>query len=193
MGADGEHRHTSGHWQLALTQSYQPMDPMTQPNEAAPPAIVFAPWKTPVENDELSLVSLSYGGASTILDCHSEGFSLEVPASRSLGAGDLEAVFLSVEKKSVVVFRFERPMAFRVLDEHGLLDIWTASGETPRPAHTSFMVKGHKWQQESELSWFMGGTEFSLMIATDWDCLEVVGPQPTVELRPAIVHLHAGK
>ena len=39
----------------------------------------------------------------------------------------------------------------------------------------------------------MGGTEFSLMIATDWNCLEVVGLQPTIELRPAIVHLHTGK
>ncbi|WP_138995742.1 hypothetical protein [Sphingomonas sp. PAMC 26621] len=97
---------TSGHWQPALSQSYQPMDTTTQPNEAALPSIVFAPWKTPVENDELSFVSLSYGGASTIVDCHSEGFSLEVPASGSLGAGDLEAVFLSVEKKSVVIFRF---------------------------------------------------------------------------------------
>lgn len=169
------------------------MDTTTQPNEAAPPAILFAPWKTPVENDELSLVSLSYGGASTKVDCHREGFSLEVPASGSLGAGDLEAVFLSVEKKSVVVFRFEGPAAFRVLDEHGLLDIWTASEKTPRPARTTFMVKGHRWQQESELSWFMGGTEFSLMIATDWNCLEVVGLQPTIELRPAIVHLHTGK
>lgn len=169
------------------------MDITTQPKGPTPSSIVFAPWRTPVENDELSLVSLKYGGASTIVDCPSKGFSLEAPASGSLAAGDLEAVFLSVDKKDVVVFRFERPMAFRVLDEHGLLEIWAASAETPRPAQTTFMVKGHQWQQESELSWFMGGTEFSLMIATGWNCLEVVGREPTVELSPAIVHLHAGK
>lgn len=169
------------------------MNQTTPPSEATSPSIVFAPWSTPVENDELSLVSLSYGGASTEVDCVREGFSLEVPASGSVGVGDLEAVFLSIEKKSVIIFRFERPMALRVLDEHGLLDIWAASGETPRPAKTTFLVKGHKWQQESELSWFMGGTEFSLMIATDWDCLEVVGTEPTIEMRPAIVRMHSNR
>ena len=169
------------------------MDQTTPPSEATPPSIVFAPWSTPIENDELSLVSLSYGGALTEVDCVREGFSLEVPASRSVCVGDLEAVFLSVEKKSVIIFRFERPMAFRVLDEHGLVDIWAASRETPRPAKTTFLVKGHKWQQESELSWFMGGIEFSLMIATNWNCLEVVGAEPTIEIRPAVLRMHSNR
>lgn len=102
----------------------------------------------------------------------------------------LEANFLSKEKRSVVCFSFAHVSAFRVLDEDGLTELWHASAKTPRPAQTTFRVRGHKWQFESELSWLMGGTEdfYSFMIATDGDCLEVVSSkEPSIELRPAEV------
>ena len=161
----------------------RPSDPNEETN-----GIEFAPWSTLVENDDLHLVSLRYGHAPQRVDFVSEGFSLELPVSKDNKVGALEAVFLSREKRAAVVFSFDDVSAFRVLDEHGLVDMWEASGKTARPAHTTFKVKGHKWQEESFLSWFMRDCEYSFMVATGWDCLEVVaGTEPTVELLAAAV------
>ena len=97
-------------------------------------------------------MSLRYGDASKKVDFVSDGFSLELPASDAAEAGALEATFLSREKRAAVVFTFSDVSAFRVLDEHGLTDMWEASSKAQRPAHTTFRVKGHKWQQESFLT-----------------------------------------
>jgi hypothetical protein len=153
--------------------------------------IEFAAWSTIVENDELHLVGLRYGGGSSKMDFPNDGFSIELPGPEMCRTGSLEATFLSREKRAAVVFHFESVGAFRVLDEHGLLDMWGASARLPRPASTTFRVRGHKWQEESALSWEIFDCEFSFMIATDWDCLEVVSAsEPTVALHRAIVTEH---
>ena len=161
----------------------RPSDPNGETN-----GIEFAPWSTLVENDDLHLVSLRFDRATQRIDFVSEGFGLELPGRNDKKVGALEAVFLSREKRAAVVFSFDDVSAFRVLDEHGLVDMWEASGRTARPAHTTFKVKGHKWQEESFLSWFMRDCEYSFVVATEWDCLEVVaGAEPNVELRAATV------
>jgi len=100
----------------------------------------------------------------------------------------LEATFISREKMAGVVFSFDDVSGFRVLDEHGLDELWNASKSTPRPVSTTFKVKGHLWQTESELSWIMKSCEFSYMIATNWDCLEVItNSEPSTKIIPAIV------
>jgi len=124
--------------------------------------VQFAEWKTGVENDELDLVSISLNADHT-----------------------LTAIFLSLTKQLEVKFEFQDARAFRVLDEGGLLELWAASQERPRPAQTTFRVRGHTWQYESPLAWVHGTAEpyFSYMIATDWDCLEVVSyDAPTVKV-----------
>ena len=164
------------------------MEEMPEGPEVAQGAIEFAPWPTAVENDELWLVTLRYGDASQKVDFVSDGFSLQLAESAAPESGILEATFLSREKRAAVVFTFTDVSAFRVLDEHGLTDVWLASSKEERPAHTTFKVKGHKWQEESFLTWFMPSCEFSFMIATGWDCLEVVSAsEPAIELRRAIV------
>ncbi|HEY0013468.1 MAG TPA: hypothetical protein VGB79_11545 [Allosphingosinicella sp.] len=136
-------------------------------------------------------MSLSYGESCRRVDFPTEGFSLELPETGTDRLGRLEATFLSREKRAAIVFAFASVSAFRVLDEHGLVDMWNASADSPRPARTTFKVKGHKWQEESFLSWFMPGCEFSFMIATGWDCLEVVANgEPIIELRAATVIEH---
>ena len=102
----------------------------------------------------------------------------------------LEAVFLSHEKQAAVRFRFNNASAFRVLDEAGLLQLWEASSQNPRPAHATFRVRGHAWQDESVLVWIHGADKehFSYMIATGADCLEVITmDEPQVQVVPAIV------
>ena len=164
------------------------MEEMPEGPEVAQGAIEFAPWPTAVENDELWLVTLRYGDASQKVDFVSDGFSLQLAEGAAPERGVLEATFFSREKRAAIVFTFTHVSAFRVLDEHGLTDMWLASSKEERPAHTTFKVKGHKWQEESFLTWFMSSCEFSFMIATGWDCLEVVSAsEPTIELRCAIV------
>ena len=149
--------------------------------------IEFAPWPTDVENDALTFVGVRYGGHAAInfmKDDHTVELTLDYADSES----GLEATFISREKMAGVVFSFNNVSGFRVLDEHGLVDLWNASKDTPRPASTTFRVKGHLWQTESELSWIMKGCEFSYMVATGWDCLEVITDcEPSVKIIPAVV------
>jgi hypothetical protein len=170
------------------------MEQQPSKQDSAVGGIEFAPWPTLVEDDELHLVSLRYGEAPKKVHFISEGFSLELADSETDKVGTLEATFLSREKRAAVVFAFDNVSAFRVLDEHGLVDMWNASAKSQRPAQTTFKVKGHKWQEESFLSWFMPQCEFSFMAATGWDCLEVVtATEPTVELRSAIITEHTAE
>lgn len=124
--------------------------------------VQFSAWSTDVENDDLRLLSLSLSEKRV-----------------------LTAMFFSREKDRRVRFTFVDARAFRVLDEGGLVELWTASKTSSRPAETTFRVRGHSWQAESPLAWVHGSddTGFSYFVATDWDCLEVVvAEQPTVEL-----------
>jgi hypothetical protein len=149
--------------------------------------IEFSPWPTEVENDTLTLVGLKYGGFSRV-DYVQEGYSLELQLDYGDIEDGLEVTFISQEKKAGVSFYFEKVSAFRVLDEHGLVDLWNASANSPRPAQTTFKVKGHRWQEESELSWVMPNCEYSYMVATGFDCVEVVADcEPTVKLLTALV------
>ena len=160
---------------------------MDQPSDLLN-GIEFASWNTIVENDDLHLVRLHYGDDAVKIDFPGDGFSLELPGNNVAKSNGLEATFLSREKRSAVVFYFENVSAFRVLDEHGLLDMWQASSHLPRPASTTFKVRGHKWQEESFLSWESYGCQFSLMVATAFDCLEVVATaEPKIEISPAVV------
>jgi hypothetical protein len=119
--------------------------------------VEFAAWATGVENDDLRLISLSLTTERT-----------------------LTVVFFSSDKDRNVRFTFQDARAFRVVDEGGLLELWAASNSTPRPAQTTFLVRGHAWQAESPLAWFHGSddTGYSYLVATDWDCLEVVVSEP---------------
>ncbi len=145
-------------------------------------AVEFAPWSTSVENDHLTFVGLRFGGEDAITSVQ-EGITLSHTEPYAAPDCALEASFISLEKRLVAVFKFDEVSAFRVLDEHGLTELWQASSEALRPAGTTFKVRGHQWQNESELAWIMGGAEFSHMIATRWFCLEVVTRvEPRVEL-----------
>ena len=150
--------------------------------------VEFAEWKTSVEFDELQLVDLRFQ-STTAVGFPQEGFTLSIPRNPLLEKGCLEATFLSRQKRAIVTFRFDAVAAFRVLDEHGLLNIW-ASPNCAKPAPATFRVKGHQWQKKSFLVWFHGADEdrVSWMIATGWECLEVVtDAEPAVTEEAAIV------
>jgi len=147
--------------------------------------VQFASWDTPVANDDLTLVSLRYGLSPSRVEYRDFALAL---TDEGPHPHELEAVFLSREKLTAVVFGFNDVRAFRVLDEAGLVELWSASAQTPRPSNSTFMVRGHGWQKESDLLWFHGENQYSFMVATNWQCLEVVtSTQPTIEFRKAHV------
>lgn len=149
--------------------------------------VEFAAWPTDVENDELTLVGVKYGGHGAI-DFVKDDHTIELMLDYADNETALEATFISREKMAGVVFSFDNVSGFRVLDEHGLVELWNASKNTPKPVTTTFKVKGHLWQTESELSWIMGNCEFSYIVATSWDCLEVITDcEPSVKIIPAVV------
>jgi hypothetical protein len=88
-----------------------------------------------------------------------------------------------LEKRAI--FRVSSPdsFTFRVLDEHGLVDLWHATSEQGgRPGQSTFGVRNHGWHRESELSFAMSNADHSFMVATGWACLEIVaGLPPSVE------------
>ena len=145
------------------------------------PPIEFARWETPIENDELHLVDLVYGDGSWSTEDRA-GQRFEVPPVRPIFGG-LIATFFSVEKRALFEIRSPDTFTFRMLDEHGLVDLWAASNARARPGRATFRVRHHGWHRESELSFVMSSAEYSFVIATNWACLEiVVGQQPEIAL-----------
>lgn len=153
-------------------------------------SIEFAAWPTVVENDDLALGRLNFDVGSPLISFPS-GKNLALTSNGSTQRHVLEATFISVEKEMEIRFSSNDVIAFRVLDESGLVDLWHASQTGPRPGRTTFRATGHKWTDESFLV-FLGDGEkprFSYFVATNDLCLELVCySEPLVEvLGPALV------
>ncbi len=138
--------------------------------------VEFAPWPTIVENDDLCLGRLSFDLGAPLVTLNQEGISYSPPQSAAPPCQELQATFFSIEKRAVIRFKWNDVIAFRVLDENGLLQIWEASAAAPRPAQSTFRARGHAWADESFLVFFSGGEKarYSYFVATDDWCLEVV-------------------
>ncbi len=106
----------------------------------------FGPWVTPFSDLSVWLGDISYEGRSgaLVFGVHVVG----CPAYR---------------------VAFEHVSAFRVLDEHGLLEIW----QHPRPNRTAFRVRNHLWTRESPVT-FLASDGWSYVVATDDACIEIV-------------------
>jgi hypothetical protein len=153
--------------------------------------VEFAPWSTCVETDDLHFFRLGFDLGSPLVTDFRRGLSYSLPSVSNPRAHELEATFISIDKGAEIRFAFDDVIAFRVLDENGLLELWEASAITPRPAETTFRARGHAWANESFLV-FLGDGEsprFSYLVATSDLCLEVVcSREPKVtEVGPAVI------
>lgn len=121
--------------------------------------VEFAPWSTVIADDRVALLDVRFDAVERQLEALLEG-----EAGR-------------------ILVRFVEVGGFRVLDETGLTQLWAASEAAPRPGHTTFRVRGHRWTAESEITFHLGTSNgWSYMIATDDDCLEVLTRvEPVVE------------
>lgn len=146
--------------------------------------IEFAAWPTIVENDDLALGRLHFDLGSPLLTFAS-GKSLALPSERPVSQYVLEATFISVEKEAVIRVASNDVIAFRVLDENGLVDLWSASRTRQRSGCATFRATGHKWTDESFLVFLDSGERprFSYFVATSDLCLELVClNEPVVEV-----------
>jgi hypothetical protein len=135
--------------------------------------ITFESWDSEISDGDLHILQVQYLRGDLqfgIRTADDKWTTYSRPASTSLPS-DLRILLFNVTNESVYVVDFDGVSAFRVLDEHGLLEIWNA-GE--RPNRSLFRVGGHSWTKESELSFFMSGQTYSWMIATGNDCVEVI-------------------
>lgn len=141
-----------------------------------PTSVEFAPWSTDVEMDEVWLGKLNFDVGAPLVAFIKTSTSYSLPQAMPDHNHTLEADFVSIEKELVFRFIFDEVIAFRVLDENGLLELWDASSANPRPAKTTFRARGHTWTRESFLVFMGQGSEtrFSYFVATMEYCLEVV-------------------
>ncbi len=120
-------------------------------------------WRTPFENARVELERVEY--------LYLQGGALRFWV-RDYDASSLYLVF------------FEVVSAFRVLDEHGLLELWEKTSELGgRPAARTFKVRNHAWTKESPIT-FLASDGWSYIMATDFDCIEIVSVTPP-EITPA--------
>ena len=118
----------------------------------------FQAWATPFSSADVDILAVSYGPGRV---------------HALVGRGE-----------SVHLVSYTDVIAHRVLDEHGLMELWRAASESPPPATTTFKVRGHSWMRERPNSFHLGG-DWSFMIAIKGDCLEVVcKTAPTVRAVP---------
>ena len=130
----------------------------------------FEQWKTPFDSGTAWIVDLSWGVKEWTLE-KPNGFKYTIFGSDSHRKDELIARVFHESSESLFEVVYESVNGFRILDEHGLTEIWN---DSPPKANT-FKVKNHGWHKESPLTFFMGNdNEWSHLIATDEECLEVV-------------------
>ncbi|WOE76297.1 hypothetical protein [Alterisphingorhabdus coralli] len=135
--------------------------------------IFFKPWQTAFSDDELAILQVSSGQdfIQTTNRMPDDSFVRYTHGLLDHSIPELRIKAFSYCKGQVFDIDFDQVSAYRVLDEHGLVDIWEA-GERPNSA--LFRVGGHPWTKESVLSFVMEGVDTSWMIATAFLCVEVV-------------------
>ena len=131
----------------------------------------FENWETPIQAGSVSIVDISYGTKDWFLEL-ANGVRYSIAGSDRHEERDLLVRVFHEETESLYEVCYECVCAFRCLDEHELLEVW---GDPGRPPSNTFKLKEHLWHKESPISFLSGNTgEFSHMIATDWECLEVI-------------------
>lgn len=113
--------------------------------------VTFDVWRTPFQNAHLELERVEY-----------------------LQGGGLRFWVRDVVTSAGYLVSFKAVSAFRVLDEHGLQELWEKTSELGgRPAASTFKVRNHAWTKESPIT-FVASDGWSYILATDFDCIEIV-------------------
>ena len=142
--------------------------------------VEFAAWETPFKDGELTILDVRFETGHSEIAYQAEGIGFTLPRKYGLGDAGLTVRLFHKETAAVYALSFERVGAFRLLDEHGLLELWEETDrQGGRPAQSTFKVRNHLWSKESPLSFVHHAKDdWSFVIATDWDCVEIVCEEP---------------
>lgn len=137
--------------------------------------IEFADWNTPFRHGTLHIVSVEYGTGACEIVCHRPYQTYRLNSDQPENAPALKARVLDTESNLLYEISFASILGFRLLDEHGLLELWDTDAYKARKPGGTFLVRNHSWHKESPLTFACGmDGEWSYMLATDNDCVEVV-------------------
>lgn len=126
-------------------------------------------WETPIGNGDIFIINLVWGCRDWYVE-YPDGLRYEV-STPGLTADDLKVQIFHSKTETLYEMYCESPGAYRMLDEHGLMEIWSSDKILPN----TFKVSSHGWSNESPLSFFHHSKDgWSYIIATDGECLEVV-------------------
>tara|TARA_A200000159_G_scaffold160554_1_gene180890 strand:- start:43 stop:537 length:495 start_codon:yes stop_codon:yes gene_type:complete len=130
----------------------------------------FETWESPFEEGTAWIIDVSWSIDKWSLT-KSSGAKVEILGNPKHKDIDLIARVFHEETEALYELAFETVNAYRLLDEHGLLYLWSSE----RPKKNTFKLKGHPWHKESPLSFAMGNNqEWSHMLVTNDECLEVI-------------------
>ena len=127
-------------------------------------------WDTPFKEGTIFIVDLSWSGKNFSVEYH-EGPAYELSGSKKHSDYALIVSIFHLETEAVYDVMFKVVSGFRLLDEGGLLELWTPEKRFPNCA----LIKGHLWSKESPITFLSGyEDEWSHFIATEDECVEVV-------------------
>lgn len=137
--------------------------------------VEFADWSTPFRHGNIHIISVEYGTGPHEVVYREPDKTYRLNSDQPEDAPALKAKILDTESNLLYEIAFPSILAFRVLDEHGLMELWGADTYEPKKLGATFLVRKHLWPKESPVTFTCGmDGEWSYMIATDDDCLEIV-------------------
>lgn len=144
--------------------------------------IEFEKWETPFSTGDLHVLSVAWGQGPIELSWSNPPRKFLFNADQPEETPALTAHIFDSDRQKLYSLSFETVSGFRVLDEHGLTEIWGAENYDPKSLGKCFRVRNHSWHKESPVTFLFGMTgEWSYLVTTLEDCLEVVsGSEPTI-------------
>jgi len=97
---------------------------------------------------------------------------------------ELSIKIYHMKSKSIYLINFKYISAYRMLDEHGLLEIWGERDKQSLQIVNTYLVKGHIWSEESIISFLQAYQDgYSFLIATEGMCVEIIAPDiPLIQM-----------
>jgi hypothetical protein len=144
--------------------------------------IEFSSWDTAFRQGYLHIVTVEYGSGPFFVSYHDPKRSYRINEDRSETTPILIVKILDTKSEELYQLSFETVSGYRVLDEHGLIELWNSDAYDYEKLGRTFMVRGHMWHKESPVTFISGMKgEWSYVVATDDECLEVVSSsEPSV-------------
>jgi len=140
-------------------------------------------WLTPFGDGDLHIINTKWGSSDWSIE-YADGKRYELKNEFQTGNSDLIVTVFHIDTESVFEIIFDDVGAYRLLDEHGLTELW----ESGKVKSNCFKVKEHGWSQESPLSFFMHSKDgWSYLISTEDECVEVVSTsEPQIVLKQKV-------